>query len=113
MVGMPTRNTNSAAAGLRFKPSSRAMKMAAAEREVPGNTPASTWARPTATAIFQVTASLGGPRSPRRSATSIQTPPITSAQATGVTVSGSSQPNRRTGRPTTAVTAKATAILSR
>ena len=59
-------------------------------------------------AIFQVTVSLSGRRPAKRSAISIQTPPMTSAQATGVTVSGSSQPARRTGRPTTAVTRKAT-----
>ncbi len=54
MVGMPTRKTNSAAAGLRVRPSSMAMKIAAAEREVPGNTPASTWASPTAITMVQV-----------------------------------------------------------
>ena len=64
MVGMPTRNTNSAAAERRLVPASMAMKIAAAEREVPGNTPATTWARPTSTATFQVTVAT----SPRFSA---------------------------------------------
>ncbi|MNT85845.1 hypothetical protein D3C72_2260630 [compost metagenome] len=62
MVGMPTRNTNSVAAARRLSPNSIAMKIAAAEREVPGNTPATTWARPTRMATFQVTS----PRSGRR-----------------------------------------------
>ncbi len=87
------------------------MKIAAAEREVPGNTPATTCAKPTSTATFQVIAATSPRRSASRSAASIHTPPSTSAQATGVTVSGSSQPASRTGRPTSAVTRKATAIL--
>ena len=40
MVGMPTRNANSAAAGREVMPASIAAKIVAAEREVPGNTAA-------------------------------------------------------------------------
>ncbi len=89
-----------------------AMKIAAADREVPGNTPATTCARPTSTATFQVTSSRSGRRAVRASTRIIQIPPMISAHATGVTVSGSSHPASRTGRPTIAVTRNAVPSLS-
>src|SRR5215510_9277053 len=60
IVGMPTRKANSAAAGRDVVPASIAAKMVAAEREVPGKTPATTWNTPTHTAACQVTNVLGG-----------------------------------------------------
>ncbi len=58
-------------------------RMVAAEREVPGNMPARSWAMPTATAIAHVTsAAIVRPRS-QRSAARITTPPRSVAQATG------------------------------
>ena len=88
------------------------MKIAAAEREVPGKTPATTCASPTSTATFHVMSATSPRFSAKCSAASIHTPPRISAHATGVTVSGNSQPASRTGRPTRAVTRKATASLS-
>jgi len=51
-----------------------ARKIAAADREVPGNTPATTCARPTPTATFQVTVSRSGRRAAKRSASEDQRP---------------------------------------
>ncbi len=105
-------NTKSAAAERLLRPSSIAMKIVEAERDVPGKTPATTCARPTAMATFQVTTSRSGSLPAKCSATSIHTPPISNAQATGCSVSGNCQPALRTISPTTAVTRKATPTLS-
>jgi len=56
MVGMPTRNVNSVAAARDVVPASSAMKIVAPERDVPGNTPATTCAMPTRIATVQVIA---------------------------------------------------------
>ena len=64
MVGMPTTNANSVAAARLVVPASRATKMVAALREVPGNTPATTWATPTRIAVVHEIAV----RSPSRAA---------------------------------------------
>ena len=56
---MPTRNANSAAADRDVNPASIAAKIAAAERDVPGKTPATTWLRPTHTTTSHVTCSFG------------------------------------------------------
>src|SRR3546814_3481339 len=53
---MPTRNANSVAATRLVVPNSSATKIVAAEREVPGNTPATTCAMPTRIATVQLIA---------------------------------------------------------
>ncbi len=108
---MPTRNENSAAAGREVMPASMAAKMVAAEREVPGNTAARIWPRPTQNATLQVRASLGGCRFAYASMAKIATPPRISAQATGATVSGSSRPACLATRPPTTVIATAASSL--
>ena len=116
MVGMPTRNANSVAAARLVVPASRATKIVAALREVPGNTPATTCATPTNTAVVHEIAVRSPSRRARNaascSATSIQIAPTTSAQAIGRTLSGSSQPSFFTSRPPTAVTANDSSSLS-
>ena len=111
MVGMPTRKANSVAAARLVVPASRATKMVAALREVPGNTPATTWAMPTSTAVVHEIAARSPSRAARLaarcSASTIQNAPMISAQAIGCTLSGSSQPSALTSRPPTAVTANA------
>jgi len=57
---MPTRKENSAAAGREVMPASMAAKIVAADLEVPGNTAARIWPKPTQIATFQVSTSLGG-----------------------------------------------------
>ena len=115
MVGMPTRNANSVAAAREVVPASSATKMVAPEREVPGNTPATTCAMPTRIATVQVIAARSPSAAARLaakcSAAIIHTPPSTSAQAIGVTSSGSSKPSFFTTTPSTAVTPNATASL--
>src|SRR3546814_7131991 len=82
MVGMPTMNANSVAASRDDRPASIAAKIVAAEREVPGNTAASTCASPTQIAIFQVTTSLGVMPAAARSISRIAIPPMIRAHAT-------------------------------
>ena len=112
MVGMPTRKANSVAAARLPVPASIATKIVAAEREVPGNTPATACAMPTSTAAFQPIALLSGRRAASHSAPIIQKPPITSAHATGVVDSGSLKPSFTATRPSTQVTRNAQASLS-
>src|SRR3546814_14526671 len=92
---MPTRNANSVAATRLVVPNSSATKIVAAEREVPGNTPATTCAMPTRIATVQLIAvrspSAFARLAAKCSATTIHTPPRSSAQATGVVASGSSK----------------------
>ena len=71
MVGMPTKNANSVAAARLVVPASRAIKMVAALREVPGNTPATTCATPTKSATRQVMAVRSPSCAARRPATLI------------------------------------------
>ena len=92
MVGMPTRNENSVAAGRLLVPASMAVKIVAPERDVPGNTPATICAMPTRIATRQVTSLRSTWRAAIASAPRIQNPPISSAHAIGVTVSGSLKP---------------------
>jgi len=93
-------------------PASSATKIVAAERDVPGNTPATTWAIPTRLAVVHDTSRRSPSACARRaascSATSIHNAPITSAHATGRIVVGSSQPSFLTSSPSTAVIANAT-----
>src|SRR5690606_17369079 len=111
LVGIPTRNANSVAAARLVTPNSSATKIVAAERDVPGNTPATTWATPTSTATVQVivlrSPSTSARRAAKCSASSIHAPPRTSAQAIGATALSSSQPRALTTMPSTEVTAKA------
>ena len=113
MVGIPTRKANSVAAARFEVPRSIATKIVVAEREVPGKTPATICAIPTAMATRQKIWLLSACRSATRSANSIQKPPITSAQATGWIVVGSSKPIFFTIRPRTAVIRKATVSFAR
>src|SRR3546814_9065966 len=117
---MPTRNANSVAATRLVVPNSSATKIVAAEREVPGNTPATTCAMPTRIATVQLIAvrspSAFARLAAKCSATTIQTTQRTSAQAIGVVVWGranafQSWPNREkmlsaffTARPSAQVT---------
>ena len=80
-----------------------AAKIVAAEREVPGKMPAIDLRDADQDRHRQVTAVRSGWRAASRSAASIQKPPITSAQATGVTVSGSLKPSFTAMKPSTAV----------
>ena len=112
---MPTRNANSVAAARLLVPASNATKIVAADREVPGNTPATICAMPTRIATAQVIV-LRSPSTAARlaakySAAIIQTPPSTSAHAIGVTVSGNSKPSFLTSTPSTAVMTNAAASL--
>ncbi len=92
MVGMPTRNENSVAAARLLVPASIAVKIVAPEREVPGKMPATICAMPTRIATRQVTWVRSTCFAASASAPIIQKPPITSAHAIGVTVSGSLKP---------------------
>jgi hypothetical protein len=87
MVGMPTRNANSVAAAREVVPDSKATKIVAALREVPGKTPATTWAAPTSNAVIQETSVRSPSRAARRaascSASTIHTAPTISAHAIG------------------------------
>ena len=66
--------------------------MVVPERDAPGKTAATIWPSPTATAMVQVTSSLSVlPRSQASTATKPM-PPISSAQATGASCSGSLKP---------------------
>ena len=113
IVGMPTRNANSVAAGRLDVPNSSAAKIVAPERDVPGNTPAIICAMPTRIATGQVTLLRSGMRAATCSAAIIQTPPITSAHAIGVIVSGSLKPSFTAMKPSTAVIRNATVNFSR
>ena len=103
---MPTRNENSVAAG-RPRPRTRAIRMVDAEREVPGKTAASIWARPTATAIAHVTWLPRRRPLTRCSMARISTPPIRVAHATGHVSLGSESPAFFARRPPAAVIKKA------
>src|SRR5579863_7489451 len=92
MVGMPTRNANSVAAGRAVRPASMAAKMVAAERDVPGKIAASIWHAPTQNATFQVTMSIGGRLAISRSIARIAMPPTINAIAMGLTASASLKP---------------------
>ena len=109
---MPTRNANSVAAGRLLVPASIAMKIVAAERDVPGNIAATICARPTRTATIQLTFALSGRFAAKYSAAIIHTPPMTNAQATGVMRSGSLKPSLVTTKPRTAVIRNATVNLA-
>ena len=108
MVGMPTRNANSVAAPRLRVPNIIAAKMVAADREVPGNTAATTCARPTAMATFQVMAVSASFSPVLCSAQNISKAPSTSAQATGCTLSGRLRPILPAIRPRAAVIRNAT-----
>ena len=113
---MPTRKVNSVAAARLVVPNSSATKIVAPERDVPGNTPATTCAMPTRIATSQVI-SLRSPSCCARraaicSARIIHTPPSTSAHAIGSIRSGNSKPSFFTTMPSTAVTANAAPSLS-
>ena len=111
-VGTPTRNENSVAAG-RVSPSSIAIMIVAADREVPGNTAASSWASPTTTATAHVTSRRAG-RRPRsaHSIARISTPPIRVAHAIGAIAWGREKPSRLTTRPPTPVMTNASSSFS-
>ena len=85
MVGMPTRNANSVAAARLLVPNSSATKIAAAEREVPGNTPATTCATPTRIATVQLIrlCSPSPGRAPRREVLGHQHPHAAEDQRPG------------------------------
>jgi len=57
-VGIPSRKENSVAA-IREVPNNMAAMMVEADRELPGNTAATTWASPTTMAINQLIFSCG------------------------------------------------------
>src|ERR1700730_12469913 len=92
IVGIPTRNANSVAAGRSVIPASMAAKIVAAERDVPGKTAARIWHRPTQIATDQVSWSDFGLGATYVSMTRMATPPTSNATATGTTVSGSLNP---------------------
>ncbi len=111
-VGTPSRNVNSIA-GMRRSPMSSAMRIVAPERDVPGNTAASNWPKPTAIAIAQVTSAKFA-RSPIFfSTTTNSTPPTSSATATGSTVSGNSKPSLSMSSPPAPVMTNATSSLAK
>src|SRR5947208_957916 len=103
MVGIPTRNANSVAAGRSVMPASMAAKIVAAERDVPGKTAARIWHRPTQIATDQVRLPESGLRATYVSMTRMATPPTSNATATGTTVSGNLNPILVAANPSTSV----------
>ncbi len=94
-------------------PASIAANIVAAERDVPGNTAARICAMPTQCATRHVSSSLFGWRSVYASIRKMARPPITSAQATGATVSGNSSPICFAAKPPMTVMTKAVSSLNR